>query len=80
MLPIKKIYIDTRHSAKYSASSSDFKVDLPVNITLPLAQLFTSQILLFRCLGIPLNQVGITLYNLESTDRHIVHLNVLFLR
>ena len=35
MLPIKNIYIDSRHSAKDSASSSDFKVDLPINLTLP---------------------------------------------
>ena len=35
MLPIKKIYIDSRHSASDDASSTDFKVDLLVNITLP---------------------------------------------
>ena len=35
MLPIKKIYIDSRHSAKDSTSSSDFKTDLPINLTLP---------------------------------------------
>ena len=35
MLPIKKIYIDTRHSTAESKSTSDFKVMLPSNITLP---------------------------------------------
>ena len=35
MLPIKKIYIDSRHSVKDSASSSVFEVDLPYNLTLP---------------------------------------------
>ena len=35
MLPIKKIYIDTRHSTADSKSTSDFKISLPNNITLP---------------------------------------------
>ena len=35
MLPIKKIYIDSRFMSSDSSSESDFKIDLPVNITLP---------------------------------------------
>ena len=35
MLPIKKIYIDTRHRTADSKSTSDFKTSLPSNITLP---------------------------------------------
>lgn len=35
MLPVKKIYIDSRHKSSDSASHTDFKIDLPVNITLP---------------------------------------------
>ena len=35
MIPIKKIYIDTRHSTADSKSTSDFKISLPNNITLP---------------------------------------------
>jgi hypothetical protein len=35
MLPIKKIYIDTRPSTADSKSTSDFKISLPNNITLP---------------------------------------------
>ena len=35
MLPIKKIYIDTRHRTADSKSTSDFKISLPNNITLP---------------------------------------------
>jgi hypothetical protein len=35
MLPIKKIYIDSRHKSNDSVSNSDFKIDLPVNISLP---------------------------------------------
>ena len=35
MLTIKKIYIDTRHSTADSKSTSDFKISLPNNITLP---------------------------------------------
>ena len=35
MLPIKKIYIDNRHSTADSTSTSDFKISLPNNITLP---------------------------------------------
>lgn len=34
-LPIKKIYIDSRFKSSDSASDSNFKVDLPVPITLP---------------------------------------------
>ena len=35
MLPIKKIYLDNRHSTADSKSTSDFKISLPNNITLP---------------------------------------------
>ena len=35
MLPIKKIYIDTRHSTADSKNTSDFKISLPNNIPLP---------------------------------------------
>ena len=34
-LPIKKIYIDSRFKSSDSVSDSNFKVDLPVPITLP---------------------------------------------
>ena len=35
MLPIKKIYIDSRHKSNDSVSNTYFKIDLPVNISLP---------------------------------------------
>ena len=35
MLPIKKIYIDSRHKSNDSVYNTDFKIDLPVNISLP---------------------------------------------
>jgi len=35
MLPVKKIYIDSRHKSSDSASHTDFKIHLPVNIALP---------------------------------------------
>ena len=35
MLPIKKIYIDSRFMSSDSQSSSNFKIDLPQNIDLP---------------------------------------------
>ena len=35
MVPITKIYIDTRYKTSDSTSSSDFKVELPETITLP---------------------------------------------
>ena len=35
MLPIKKIYVDSRFMSSDSKSSSDFKIDLPQNIDLP---------------------------------------------
>jgi hypothetical protein len=35
MLPIKKIYIDTRHKSADSISTSDFTIVLPETVTLP---------------------------------------------
>ena len=35
MLPIKKIYIDSRFRSNDSASHTDFKIDLPTSIYLP---------------------------------------------
>ena len=35
MLPIKKIYVDTRFMNLNSKSSSDFTIDLPQSYTLP---------------------------------------------
>ena len=35
MLPIKKIYIDTRQKTADSASHSDFSIDLPITILMP---------------------------------------------
>ena len=32
MLPIKKIYIDSRFKSSDSASNSDFKIDLPITL------------------------------------------------
>ena len=35
MLPIKKIYIDSRFKTSDSASHSDFKIDLPISFLMP---------------------------------------------
>ena len=35
MLPIKKVYIDTKHKTADSVSNSDFTVALPETISLP---------------------------------------------
>lgn len=35
MLPIKKLYIDSRYKSSDSASDSDFKIDLPQNLLMP---------------------------------------------
>ena len=35
MLPIKKIYIDSRFKSSDSASHSDFKIDLPTTLLMP---------------------------------------------
>ena len=35
MLPIKKIYIDTRQKTVDSASDSDFSIDLPTTYLMP---------------------------------------------
>ena len=40
MLPIKKIYIDTRFMSSDSESSSNFKVDLPMTVELPTDTVF----------------------------------------
>ena len=35
MLPVKKIYVDTRFTSLNSASSSEFTIDLPQSYTFP---------------------------------------------
>ena len=35
MLPIKKLYIDSRFKSGDSVSDSDFKIDLPQNLLMP---------------------------------------------
>jgi hypothetical protein len=35
MLPIKKIYVDSRYKSADSASDSDFYIDLPINLLMP---------------------------------------------
>ena len=35
MLPIKKIYVDSRFKSSDSASDSDFKIDLPISFLMP---------------------------------------------
>ena len=40
MLPIKKIYIDSRHRTADSKSTADFKINLPNNNTLPFNTAF----------------------------------------
>jgi hypothetical protein len=40
MLPVRKIYIDSRFKSPDSASDSDFKVDLPQSLTMPEGSVF----------------------------------------
>ena len=40
MPPVNQIYIDTRHRTAESKSTSDFKINLPSNITLPSSTAF----------------------------------------
>ena len=35
MLPIKKIYVDSRYKSGDSASDSNFYIDLPINLMMP---------------------------------------------
>ena len=35
MLPVSKIYVDTKYKTADSLSSSDFKIELPETLTLP---------------------------------------------
>jgi hypothetical protein len=39
-LPIKKIYIDTKYKSADSISNSNFKIDLPHNLTFPENSVF----------------------------------------
>ena len=39
-LPIKKIYVDTKYKARGSVSNSNFKVELPISVTLPENSVF----------------------------------------
>ena len=41
MLPVKKIYIDSRFKSSDSASDSDFKIDLPETVNMPEDTVFT---------------------------------------
>ena len=44
MLPIKKLYIDSRWKSSDSASHTDFKIDLPCSLLMPEKKAgFTSQ-------------------------------------
>ena len=35
MLPITKLYVDSRFKSSDSVSDSDFKIDIPINLLMP---------------------------------------------
>ena len=47
MLPITKIYIDNNDKTPDSVSHTDFKIELPMNISLPSNNVYISQIFYF---------------------------------
>ena len=51
MLPIKKIYVDSRHRTADSESSSNFKIDLPYSITLPENTVFCNRYMYSSCIS-----------------------------
>jgi len=63
MLPIKKIYIDSRHKTLDSVSDSNFKYELPYSIHLPNnAFFFTSLTYAYLIAGGVLKQMSMTRY------------------
>ena len=51
-IPFSKIYVDSRYATKDSASSSNFKVELPITAQMPDNTIFFSyQTYVYRTLG-----------------------------
>ena len=81
MLPLKKICNDSRHITKDSESSSNFKIDLPINLTRP-----PNTACYITDITIPVNwytvQAGTcnTISTIDSEDKPIVPLNALSLK
>jgi hypothetical protein len=68
MLPIKKLYIDSRFKSLDSASDSDFKIDLPQNLLMPEATGFYIDDISIPCSWYPItagfnNNLYVELYD-----------------
>ena len=62
MLPVKKIYIDTRFKTTDSVSNSSFKIQLPRSYHFPKNTAFLLKILFVHMHGTASKQVLMTLY------------------
>ncbi len=67
MLPIKKLYIDTRFKAPDSVSDSDFYIDLPQTLTMPEGTGFYLDDISIPVSWHPIEKIGTTSYTLSST-------------
>ena len=62
MLPIKKLYIDSRFKSPDSVSDSDFYIDLPETLLMPEAPVFTWTTSAYLSLGIRSRKTKIIKY------------------
>ena len=66
MLPLKRIYIESHHITTDSKSSSDFRMDLPINITLPPNSAFC-----ITAITIP-----VSWYTVETKINHTIYFTI----
>ena len=65
MLPIKKIYIDSRFKSQDSKSDSDFYVDLPQNMLMPEGCGFYLDDISIPSPGMRSSKTAMTTYTIE---------------
>ena len=79
MLPLRKIYIESRHCTADSKSSADFQFELSINITLPPNTFSYTTYITIPSTGTPSNLGDMILYTSELMGLLIVLLNALYL-
>ena len=81
MLPIQKIYIDSRHRTADSFSSSNFKIELPYSIQLPENTVFfingVSIPHVFQLIEQDVNDRIYYMYNATRKDNPIIMYRIL---
>ena len=75
MLPVENIYSDSRHNTYDSNSSSDFKIDVPVNSALPANTAFYATDITAPSVGTPLKLEGLMLSTSAPMVPHPLPLN-----